>query len=130
MITSVRRRRLMVPMTMFVGGGAITASSAIGGASAGPVAGLAAMTVFATLGYLVIGFGKTDFGALVGGSPDERQAILNVRAAALAGGIMTVVLLIGTVVELALGHSGQPWISLAAGAGVAYFAAFLVLRHR
>lgn len=130
MITSLRRRRLIVPITAFVGCGAITAGSAIGGAPAGAVAGEAAITVIATLGFLFMGFSKTDFGALAASSPDERQDTLNIRAAALAGGAMAVVLLVGGVVELAFGHSGQPWISLAAGEGVAYLVALVVLRNR
>jgi hypothetical protein len=130
MTTSVRRRRLIIPMTAFIGCGAITAGSAIGGAPAGAVAGMAAITVIATLGYLFVGFGKTDFGALAAGSPDERQVTIGLRAGFFAGVVMTMVLLVGTMVELALGHNGQPWISLAAGEGVAYLAAFVVLRHR
>ena len=130
MTTSVRRRRLIVPMTAFIGCGAITAAAAIGGAPAGAIAALAAITVIATMGFLFIGFRRTDLGALAASSPDERQAMLDVRAAAFAGLSLAVALLIGAVVELALGHSGQPWISLAAGEGIAYLAAFVVLRNR
>jgi len=130
MITAVRKRRLIVPATAFIGCGAITAGSALGGAPTGPVAAMAAITVISTVGFLAVGFSKTDFGALAGGAADERQVTLSLRAAAFAGISMAIVLLVGTVVELALGRSGQPWVSLAATEGVVYLAAFVVLRNR
>ena len=127
---SVRTRRWIVPLIMLVGGGAITLGSAVGGDSAGDIGALAAITVVASVGYVLIGSTDTDFGTLMASSPDERQATLNVQAAALAGGVMVVVIIVGAVVELAFGHTGQPWVLLGAGYGVAYLAALALLRRR
>lgn len=127
---SVRTRRWIVPLIMLVGGGAITLGSAVGGDSAGDLAALAGITVAASVAYVLIGLTDSDFGALLASSADERQANLNIQATAFAGGVMAVAIIIGAVVELALGHNGQPWVLLGAGYGVAYLAALAILRRR
>ena len=42
---------------------------------------------------------------------------------------MAVVLLLGAVVTLAQGHSGQPWVDLAAAYGVSYVVFLFTLIH-
>ena len=123
-VLTQRTRRWITPAVMLIGGTALTVASAAGGGSgsnAGAVliSGLV-LTLVLTAGFVAIGRTRTDFGALAAGAADERQRALDLRATAATGIVMIVVLLVGSVVTLAQGHDGQPWVDLAAGSGVVY----------
>lgn len=128
---AVRRRRWWItPLLMLVGGSAITIAAAAGGSKTGTVVGLLVITVVATVGWALIGRTRTDFGDLVASSPDERQRTLDLRAQAVAGFVLVLVLLVGTVVNLAQGHNGNPWATLCAVYGLSYLIALFVFRNR
>jgi hypothetical protein len=61
---------------------------------------------------------------------DERWAMINQRALAFAGTVVTLILIGGWVVELVRGNDGSPYSEVIAGGAIAYFAAALWLRSR
>ena len=85
-------------------------------------------TVLATGAFVAIGRTRGDLGAIVASSSDERQRGIDLRATAAAGVAVAVVLLLGSVVTLAQGHSGQPWVDLAAAYGVSYVVFLFIFR--
>jgi hypothetical protein len=61
---------------------------------------------------------------------DERIVDIDLRATAAAGLAVILAVIAGAVVELARGHTGQPYIWLGAIAGVVYLGAVVVQRIR
>jgi hypothetical protein len=61
---------------------------------------------------------------------DERIVNMDLRATAASGMAIILAVIVGAVVELARGHSGVPYIWLAAVGGVVYVAAVVVQRIR
>jgi hypothetical protein len=129
--TRTRRPRWwLTPTTMFVLGAGLIVASAIGG-SYGAMPGEIVIVIGATVLFAVLGRrSRSDVGAIMGGSPDERQVGIELRATAAAGIGLVIILIIGTMVELALGHSGQPWVSLGAAFGVLYLGFIFLFRRR
>jgi hypothetical protein len=61
---------------------------------------------------------------------DERFAMIDVRATALAGSVLVAVIIGAFLVEVASGRDGSPYAALGAVGGVAYLIAVVVLRAR
>jgi hypothetical protein len=61
---------------------------------------------------------------------DERIVTIDLRATAASGLAVILAVIVGAVVELARGHSGVPYVWLAAIGGVVYLAAIVVQRIR
>jgi Na+/melibiose symporter-like transporter len=125
------KRWWVTPAIMLVGGVALTLAATFGGGHfmrSALVSGLV-ITVVATGAFVVIGRTRGDLGALVASAPDERQRGIDLRATAAAGLALAVILVVGSIVSLAQGHSGQPWVDLAAAFGVIYVI-FLVIFRR
>ncbi len=121
--------RVRVPALMAVLGTMIAVGSLVG---SGWKAGLAveAAAVVATIGYYVWGGRDGDVGALLGSNPDERQASVGLRAAALAGSVMTYVAVAGVVIESARGKSAWPFALFCVAAAVTFLAGLMIYRVR
>jgi hypothetical protein len=129
--TRAHKRWWITPAVMLVGGVALTLAASFGGGHflrSALVSGLV-ITVVATGAFVVIGRTRGDLGAIVASAPDERQRGIDLRATAAAGLALGVILVVGSIVTLAEGHSGQPWVDLAAAYGVIYVI-FLVIFRR
>jgi hypothetical protein len=116
---------------MLIGGVTLTMAATFGGGHfvrSALISGLA-FTVLATGAFIVIGRTRGDLGAIVASAPDERQRGIDLRATAAAGIAMAVILIVGSVVSLAQGHNGQPWVDLCAAFGVVYLVFLVVFRR-
>jgi hypothetical protein len=122
-------RRLLVPATMAIGGSAIAVATWIGQGFGGAVA-IEIFTVVATVGYFVLGGRDSDFGAIFGSRPDERQANIDLRATAFTG--MTLILLAigGVIVSTAMGKLVWPFMLFAVVGGLTYVVGLLIFRRR
>jgi hypothetical protein len=67
---------------------------------------------------------------LRGDGRDERFAMIDLRASAFSGLAVIVAVLVGFVVEVGEGHSGNPYAWLAAIGGSVYVVAIWILRAR
>jgi hypothetical protein len=109
-------------------GGVILAAEATDGDLTG---GLVWFAILAALGALQAFGGR--FAAVRqarGEEEDEREAMINTRAMALAGTVLVIVLTGCIVFELARGESPSPYTQLMAIGGATYATALLVLRRR
>jgi hypothetical protein len=122
-------RRLLVPATMGIGGSAIAIATWIGQGFGGAL-GIEFITVVATLGYFVLGSRDTDFGAIFGSRPDERQANIDLRATAFTGLALTLLAIGGVIVTTAMGKLVWPFMLFAVVGGVAYVGGLLIFRRR
>ncbi|MGA7988676.1 MAG: hypothetical protein WCB51_09795 [Candidatus Dormiibacterota bacterium] len=86
------------------------------------------MTVFG-LAVLLGGRSETVRG-LRGDGRDERFAMLDLQATAITGLALIIAIIVAFIVEVAHGHSGEPYDWLGAIAGLAYLAAVVYLRVR
>ena len=98
------RPRLQVPATMAVLGTTIAIGSWIGSGWKSAV-GIEIVTVVATVGYFILGGRDSDFGALFGSRPDERQISVSMRSTVLAANVLALLAIGGVVVSTAMGHS-------------------------
>ena len=87
--------------------------------------GLAAFGLF----FLLAGRSETIRG-LRGDGRDERFAQIDLQATAVSGLVLIVTLIVAWLVEIARGHSGNPYSWLLATAGVAYVLAVALFRWR
>ncbi|MBO0685693.1 MAG: hypothetical protein J2P45_21255 [Candidatus Dormibacteraeota bacterium] len=90
--------------------------------------GFGVMTVFG-LAVLLGGRSETVRG-LRGDGRDERFQMLDLRATAYTGLVLILVVIAGFLVEIARGHSGDPFTWLGAIGGLAYLTFVVYLRLR
>ena len=122
-----RSRWFLPAFSLFLGGCMLTAMW-IGGE---PREGLYALALMGALAVLLALGGRSEtIRGLRGDGRDERFAMIDMRATALAGSVVISVLIIAWLVEIARGHSGNPYNWLGAVAGVAYLVALAFLRWR
>ena len=96
-----------------------------------PREGLYALALMGALAVLLALGGRSEtIRGLRGDGRDERFAMIDMRATALAGSVVISVLIIAWLVEIARGHSGNPYNWLGAVAGLAYLVALAFLRWR
>ena len=109
---SIGTRRWRVVVIMLAGNGAFVVADAIGKGGGAAIV-QAVWTVAVAVGFYVWSGRDSDFAAmLIGGLPDERQALIRTRARALGGTAMYAAAVIGTVAVLALrgpGHWDSYW---------------------
>jgi hypothetical protein len=103
-MTSIRNRRLRVPLLLLANGGAVAAADAIGG-HGGAAVTAAVLTIPVAAGWYAWSGRDSDYGALAGGWADERQALIKTRARSLSGIAMYAATAIGVLVEVALGDT-------------------------
>jgi Na+/melibiose symporter-like transporter len=130
-VARARKRWWMTPAVMLFGGAALTFAAAFGGghfSRSTLISGLI-VTIVATGAFVLVGRTRGDVGAIVASAPDERQRGIDLRATAAAGLAMAVILVVGSIVTLAQGHSGQPWVDLAAAFGIVYVIFLAIFRR-
>jgi hypothetical protein len=96
----------------------------------GGVASLVIMTIFAVV--LLLFAGRSETVSLIrGDAVDERRGLIQQKALAATGSVLTTVLVAGFFVELARGADDvMVWSSLCSVAGVTFAASLLVLSRR
>ncbi len=95
------------------------------------VAGLWSLGIMVLFGVAVLIGGRSEtVRGLRGDGRDERFAMLDLQATALAGLALMVAVIVAFIVDVAHGNSSEPYDWLGAIAGLAYIAAVIVLRVR
>lgn len=122
-------RRLLVPATMAIGGSAIAIATWIGQGFGGALA-VEIVTVVLTVGYFILGGRDSDFGAIFGSRPDERQATIDLRATAFTGLALSLLAIGGVIVTTAMGKLVWLFMLFAVVGGVAYVVGLLIFRRR
>jgi hypothetical protein len=100
----------------------------IGGHPATGLGGLGLMVGMAVV--LLVGGRSDTIRGLRGDGRDERFAMIDLRASALAGFAVIMAVIVGFLVDVAEGRTGSPYDWLGAIAGVVYLGAIWVLRSR
>jgi hypothetical protein len=123
-----RRSKWFFPAYVLTLGLVICGAEALGGHL---VRGVESLAIMAVLALLVLLGGRSEtVRGLRGDGRDERFALIDLRATAIAGSALIVAVLVAWLVELARGHDGSPYTWLASVAGAAYVAAVAYLRWR
>lgn len=100
----------------------------IGGDAGSGLVSLGIMTAFGAL--ILLGGRSETIRGLRGDGRDERFRTIDIHATALSGLAVITAIIVAFVIEVARGHSGEPFTWLGAIAGLAYLAAVIVLRVR
>ena len=96
-----------------------------------PGSGFGALGVMTGLGAVFLFGGRSDtIRGLRGDGRDERFAMIDLRATAAAGFVLILAVIIAFLIEVAKGHTGDPFTWLAAIAGLTYAVAIGVQRWR
>jgi hypothetical protein len=119
---------LTVPVVAVAGGIVYLVTGLIGGQTRFGVGGLVVMVAFAGVLLLVRRRSETVKGLL--DRRDERINTIDLRATALAGGVVLAALFVAFAISIAGGGSGAPYDWLLGLGGLAYLAAVVVLRLR
>jgi hypothetical protein len=109
-----------MPVFCLVLGGIVLLAGWLGGQLAAGISGLAVL--------LLSGRNETVRGLTVG--RDERFAQIDLRATAVTGLVLIVTVIVAWLVEIARGHSGNPYGWLGAIAGLSYIGAVAFFRWR
>jgi hypothetical protein len=96
-----------------------------------PGQGFVSLGIMTALGALFF-FGQRSetLRGLGGPGRDERWAMIDIHATALAGSVVIAVIIGAFLVEVASGRDGQPYAQLGAVGGLAYLLAVFILRAR
>ncbi len=123
------RSRWWLPSVSLTLGAIMFAAFAIGGDVAGGAQSFGVMAAVAAL--FAFGASRSEtLGGLGGPGRDERWAMIDLRASALAGFVLIAVVIGAFLYEIARGEDGEPYSQLGAIAGVAYIVAVAVGRFR
>ncbi|MEA2298355.1 MAG: hypothetical protein QOF77_1291 [Solirubrobacteraceae bacterium] len=123
-----RRSKWFLPAFVLALGLVIFAAEGLGGHVS---RGLQSLAIMAALALALLLGGRSDtVRGLRGDGRDERFAMIDLRATAVAGTAAIIAILGAWIVELARGHDGEPYRSLATLAGAAYLLAVAYLRWR
>jgi hypothetical protein len=125
---AIMRSRWFMPAFCLALGVVVLAAAWLGGQPGVGVLGLAVMAAFGLVILLLTGRSETIRGLTTG--RDERFAQIDLKATAVAGLVLILTLIVAWLVEIARGHSGQPYDWLAAIGGLAYVAAIALFRWR
>jgi hypothetical protein len=83
--------------------------------------GVWALGVMTAFGVLILLGGRSEtIRGLRGDGRDERLAMIDLRATAVAGFVLILCVIAGFLTEIARGHDGSPYAQLGAVAGLAY----------
>jgi hypothetical protein len=122
------RSKWFMPAFCLALGVVVLAAGWLGGQLGTGVFGLVVMAAFGLVILLLTGRNETIRGLTTG--RDERFAQIDLKATAAAGLVLILTLIVAWLVEIARGHSGQPYDWLAAIGGLAYVAAVALFRWR
>ena len=106
----------------------VLVASWLGGQLGTGIFALVVMTAFGLAIVLVTRRSETLRGLTT--DRDERFVQIDLKATAAAGLVLLLTLIVAWLVQIARGHSGQPYDWLAAIGGVAYVAAVALFRRR
>jgi len=109
-------------------GGVVLLAGWLGGQLESGVYGLVVMAVFGLVLLLLGGRSETIRGLTTG--RDERFAQIDLRATAATGLVLITTVIVAWLVEIARGHSGEPYSWLGAIGGFAYIIAVAFFRWR
>jgi hypothetical protein len=124
----VCRSKWFVPLFSVALGFVVFAAQWVGG---DPRSGLESLAIMSALGAVFLFGGRSEtIRGLRGDGRDERFRMIDVHATALAGLAVILAIIIAFIVELARGHSGDPYGWLGAIGGLAYIAGVIVFRMR
>jgi hypothetical protein len=124
----ISKSKWYLPIFSVLLGFVILAAQSIGGDPGGGLISLAIMTAF---GALVLFGGRSEtIRGLRGDGRDERFRQIDIHATAISGLVVITAIIVAFLIELAQGHSGEPYTWLGAVAGLSYLAAVGVLRVR
>jgi cobalamin synthase len=125
---AIARSKWSLPLFSVGLGGVVLLASWLGGQLGTGVFGLAALAGFGLVLLLLGGRNETIRGLTVG--RDERFAQIDLRATAVAGLALITTVIVAWLVEIARGHSGNPYGWLAAIGGLTYILAVALFRWR
>ena len=125
---AMMRSKWFMPLFCLGLGSAVLAASWLGGQVGAGLVSLAWMAGFGLFFLLVTGRSETIRGLTTG--RDERFAQIDLRATAVAGLALIITLIVAWLVELARGHSGNPYGWLGAIGGLSYALAVVFFRWR
>jgi len=124
----VTRSKWFVPLLSAALGVVVFAAQWIGG---DPGSGLISLAIMAGFGALILLGGRSEtIRALRGDGRDERFRTIDIHATALAGLAVILAIIVAFIVDLAKGHSGNPYGWLGAIGGITYLVAIVVFRIR
>jgi hypothetical protein len=124
----VTRSKWFLPLFSVALGIVLLAAQWIGG---DPGSGLESLAIMTGFGALVLFGGRSEtIRGLRGDGRDERFRMIDIHATALAGLAVITAIIIAFIVELAKGHSGNPYGWLGAIGGITYLVAIIVFRIR
>ena len=125
---AVARSKWFLPLFSLGLGGVVLLASWLGGQLSAGVYGLVVLAVFGLVLLLLTGRSETIRGLTTG--RDERFAQIDLRATAVAGLVLITTVIVAWLVEIARGHSGNPYGWLGAIGGLAYILAVAFFRWR
>ena len=125
---AVARSKWFLPLFCLGLGVVVLVASWLGGQLGAGVYGLAVLAIFGLVLLLLTGRSETIRGLTVG--RDERFAQIDLRATAVTGLVLIITVIVAWLVEIARGHSGNPYGWLGAIAGLAYILAVAFFRWR
>jgi hypothetical protein len=122
------RTKWFLPLFAVALGLVMLAAQWVGG---NPRSGLGSLAIMAGFGALVLLGGRSEtIRGLRGDGRDERFRQIDIEATALAGITVITAIIVAFVIEIARGHSGNPYSWLGAVGGLAYVVAIVALRLR
>ena len=124
----IARSKWFLPLFCLGLGVVVLVASWLGGQLGAGVYGLAVLAIFGLVLLLLTGRSETIRGLTVG--RDERFAQIDLRATAVTGLVLIITVIVAWLVEIARGHSGNPYGWLGAIGGVAYILAVAFFRWR
>jgi uncharacterized YccA/Bax inhibitor family protein len=125
---SLTRSRWFMPAFCVCLGGVVLLAGWLGGQLVSGLIGLAVMACFGL--FIALASGSETIRGLRGDGRDERFALIDLRATAVTGQVLIVAVIVGWLVEIARGHSGNPYEWLGALGGLAYALAVAFFRWR
>ena len=125
---AVARSKWFLPLFCLGLGVVVLVASWLGGQLGAGVYGLAVLAIFGLVLLLLTGRSETIRGLTVG--RDERFAQIDLRATAVTGLVLIITVIVAWLVEIARGHSGNPYGWLGAIGGDAYILAVAFIRWR
>jgi hypothetical protein len=125
---AVARAKWVLPLFSLGLGGVVLLAGWLGGQLVAGLYGLVVLAVFGLVLLLLSGRSETIRGITTG--RDERFVQIDLRATAVTGLVLITAVIVAWLVEIARGHSGEPYSWLGAIGGFTYVAAIAFFRWR